>query len=188
MKFLKRSQINDRNVKDNSIAVEADGEIKLVTTSALAVPKGTTAQKPSGTNGQLRYNTDTNQFEGYQSGAWRTFSFKESGKITQADLGAGDNVETYFGPLDATMYNPANISSEASNFGGQNILVFVQNVFQIFGTDYTVELSPSGLSSPTGPHAGAAYLTGRYYIKFSGPVPKSTVDTIKVTVLYGFDR
>ena len=188
MKFLKRSQINGRNVKDNSIAVEADGEIKLETSSAITVPKGSTLEKPAGTNGQLRYNTDTNQFEGYQSGAWRTFSFKESGKILQADLGVGDDIETYFGPLDATMYNPANVSSENNNFGGQGILVFVQNMFQIFGTDYTVVLSPPGTSSPTGPHGGAAYLTDRYYIKFSGPVPKSTVDTIKVTVLYGFDR
>jgi hypothetical protein len=188
MKFLKRSQINSRNVKDNSIAVEADGEIKLETTSAITIPKGTTLEKPIGTNGQIRYNIETNQFEGFQSGVWRTFSFKESGKIVQADLGAGDNIETYFGPLDATMYNPTTVSSENNNYGGQSILVFVQNVFQIFGTDYTVELSPPGTSSPTGPHGGAAYLTGRHYIKFAGPVPKSTIDTIKVTVLYGFDR
>ena len=40
-------------------------------TGFMLVPKGTTAQRPaSPVNGELRYNTDTAQFEGYQGGAW----------------------------------------------------------------------------------------------------------------------
>jgi hypothetical protein len=40
-------------------------------TSFMLIPKGTTAQRPvSPVDGQMRYNTDTNQFEGYQGGAW----------------------------------------------------------------------------------------------------------------------
>jgi len=42
--------------------------------AAITVPIGTTVQRPSGSNGQIRYNTDLNQFEGYSAGAWRVFS------------------------------------------------------------------------------------------------------------------
>jgi hypothetical protein len=40
-------------------------------TGFMLIPKGTTAQRPvSPVNGEMRYNTDTNQFEGYQGGEW----------------------------------------------------------------------------------------------------------------------
>lgn len=44
----------------------------FVGTDALLVPKGTTGQQPTGVVGYLRYNTTTNQFEGYSgsSPAW----------------------------------------------------------------------------------------------------------------------
>ena len=37
---------------------------------AVILPAGTTAQRPSGTSGSIRYNTTTGQFEGYTSSAW----------------------------------------------------------------------------------------------------------------------
>jgi hypothetical protein len=40
-------------------------------TGFMLIPKGTTAERPvSPVNGEIRYNTDTSQFEGYQGGAW----------------------------------------------------------------------------------------------------------------------
>ena len=39
-------------------------------TGAIRFPRGTTAQRPSGVNGLLRYNTDENKFEGYANGQW----------------------------------------------------------------------------------------------------------------------
>jgi hypothetical protein len=43
-------------------------------TGAVTVPKGSTAQKPVGTAGQIRYNTDNQVFEGYAAGSWNPFS------------------------------------------------------------------------------------------------------------------
>ena len=37
---------------------------------AVILPAGTTAQRPTGTSGSIRYNTTTGQFEGYTSSAW----------------------------------------------------------------------------------------------------------------------
>ena len=40
-------------------------------TGFMLVPKGTTAERPvSPVNGEIRYNTTTSQFEGYQGGQW----------------------------------------------------------------------------------------------------------------------
>jgi hypothetical protein len=40
-------------------------------TGFMLIPKGTTAERPvSPANGYMRYNTTTNQFEGYQGGEW----------------------------------------------------------------------------------------------------------------------
>jgi hypothetical protein len=40
-------------------------------TGFMLIPKGTTAERPvSPVNGEIRYNTTTNQFEGYQGGEW----------------------------------------------------------------------------------------------------------------------
>lgn len=40
-------------------------------TEFMLIPKGTTAERPLvPVNGEMRYNTTTSQFEGYQGGAW----------------------------------------------------------------------------------------------------------------------
>lgn len=126
------------------------------TKQSLVLPIGTTSQKPgqagnvSPINGMIRYNSQTNEFEGYQSNKWRRFKFKEVSPITQQNLGAGDDATVYFGPL-STVYDPSNMSSSmpgsgdqsSGAYGGQNIFVVVENVIQIFGTNYTVEQNPT---------------------------------------------
>jgi hypothetical protein len=143
----------------------------------MLIPKGTTAQRPATpTNGHLRYNITTNQLEAYQNTAWREVRYKEPNQdpgITQQNLGNGDATETVFGPLasgDAEYPVPA---------AAQNILVFVENVFQVSTTNYTLEQSSSGnLTGPNQPYADG------YYIKFSG-----APDVGKpITVLHNFDK
>ena len=47
------------------------GDVTMSGTSFVLIPKGTTAQRPvSPVAGEMRYNTDTNQFEGYANGVW----------------------------------------------------------------------------------------------------------------------
>lgn len=43
-------------------------------TGAVTVPIGTTAEKPVGASGQIRYNSDSQVFEGYANGSWNSFS------------------------------------------------------------------------------------------------------------------
>ena len=43
-------------------------------TGAMTVPIGSTAQQPVGSNGQIRYNNETNEFYGYSAGTWNAFT------------------------------------------------------------------------------------------------------------------
>jgi hypothetical protein len=152
MKFLKKSQLNFRNAKDNSIAVQISNEITLDTQNAVRIPKGTTDQRPGGVDsinvtslGQMRYNSTTNEIEVYQGAggraAWRSLRYKESTQITQQDLGTGDEVEYIFGPLNPTPPTTDLVDDKAT-WGGQNLLVFVENVMQLHTTNYVIIQNP----------------------------------------------
>jgi len=55
-------------------------------TGAVTLPKGTTAQRPVGQDGMIRYNTDTNSLETYDSGSWSSLP---SGAVTLINTGTG---------------------------------------------------------------------------------------------------
>jgi hypothetical protein len=177
MRLLKAQTTNLRNIYGKGIKYDIDDQVIVDSTNVMLIPKGTTAQRPATpTNGHLRYNITTNQLEAYQNTAWREVRYKEPNQdpgITQQNLGNGDATETVFGPLasgDAEYPVPA---------AAQNILVFVENVFQVSTTNYTLEQSSSGnLTGPNQPYADC------YYIKFSG-----APDVGKpITVLHNFDK
>ena len=68
------------NLANGTVATDAISFGQLTTaftnptfsgTEFMLIPKGTTAQRPAvPVDGEMRYNTTTNQFEGYQGGAW----------------------------------------------------------------------------------------------------------------------
>ena len=45
--------------------------VTVAGTGAILVPSGTTAQRPSASNGMMRYNSTTGAIEGYAGGAWQ---------------------------------------------------------------------------------------------------------------------
>jgi len=174
MRLIKRQSTNLKNVSGVGIHYDANGQVILDTSNVMLVPKGTTAQRPVfPSNGHLRYNTTTNEFEVYQDSAWRNMRFKEPTSIVQQTLGTGDDVETVFGPLDSgdTSYP---IPETA-----QSVIVLIENVFQISTTNYTLEQSSSGnLTGPNAPYADG------WYIKFTSAVPFGK----PVTVIHNFDK
>jgi len=139
MRLIKAQNTNLRNIYGKGVKYDINDQVVLDSTNVMLVPKGTEVQRPDNpTNGHVRYNTDVEEFEFYQDGAWRKVRYKEPRTIVQQNLGSGDAVETLFGPLDNgdTDYpNPQNNSAT-------DILVFVENVFQIFGTNYTLTQNP----------------------------------------------
>lgn len=57
---------NRVGVKTASPAVSLD----VTGTDAIKIPSGTTAQRPTGATGHIRYNSSNVQFEGYNGSAW----------------------------------------------------------------------------------------------------------------------
>lgn len=74
------------------------GNSAFNSTGYVLISSGTTAQRPvSPVNGYMRYNTDTNQFEGYQGGAWGQLGGGATG-------GGGDEVFVENGVTVTTNY------------------------------------------------------------------------------------
>ena len=55
---------------DSMLVNGTTGLVSFPGTGAILLPKGTTAQQPAGVSGYIRYNTDSNTFEGYNGSAW----------------------------------------------------------------------------------------------------------------------
>ena len=94
----------------------------LTATTSLQVPAGTTAQRPSSPSaGSFRYNTTSNQFEGYSS-SW--------GALAGSGGGGGGatsafSVDSYTGNGSTTAYALSqSVGSE------NNLIVFIEGVFQ----------------------------------------------------------
>jgi hypothetical protein len=88
-------------------------------TGSVTIPKGSSAQQPAGANGQFRFNTDTQTFDGFSAGSWRQFSV--AGGVSSFSAGS-----TGFLPSTATsgavtlsgILNAANGGTGASTLTG----------------------------------------------------------------------
>ena len=148
MKFIKRLALDRKNQTSDRFAVNANvltqslityGD-QIVTTAQLSfqLPSGATSDRPYATNdGQIRYNTtlqDSEIYNGSGEGTgWEKIKTNRQGTITPQNLGVGNYLNTVFGPLsyDVDIAKP------------QNVLVFVDNVYQIPTTNYTLQLGSS---------------------------------------------
>lgn len=163
MKFLKQQNLNKFNPSDQRLFLNQYGRAVLGLTGGLRLPQGTTAQRPQTSSvrypgdssefadGTIRYNIDTNSLEALIAGVWEVVRAPGATTITKQTLGPGNAIDVTFGPLTQT---PSS---------ADNILVFVENVFQISTTNYTLT-------------------SGNTYITFTSPVPLGKY----VTIYFGF--
>ena len=163
MRYVKRQNTNRAAVNGKGVIYDVNGQVVMDSTDMMLVPKGTDADvTTSYTEGHIRYNTDSDEFECYQNGALRKMRFKEPTTITQQNLGNGDASITIFGPLDSgdTDYvEPA---------AAQNVLVLVENVFQLATTNYTLQQNPSSAGTGQEVTAGSFVTSTEYIITATG--------------------
>ena len=87
------------------LEINANG-ITFLGTGATTLPSGTTGQRPTPTNGMIRYNTTTNAIDVYVNGTWKTAATAGSYPFTTADL--NDIVEAVpLIPFDFSNTNPS---------------------------------------------------------------------------------
>ena len=77
-------------LKTASPAVTLD----INSTDAIRVPLGTTAQRPTGATGYLRFNTESKKFEGYNGTAWGAIGADDASTINFQQAGTGAVVRT----------------------------------------------------------------------------------------------
>lgn len=86
------------------------GDVILNTTTALQLPVGTEAERPNpAANGDIRYSTTSNSFEGYANGAW--------GSIGGGATGGGSDSVFYENSLTVTTSYTISANSGAHAVG-----------------------------------------------------------------------
>jgi hypothetical protein len=78
--------------------LEVTGSASINSTSAIKVPVGTTAQRPTAATGKIRYNSTTASYEGYDGSGWAPLG----GGATGA---GGDTVFNLNSPTVTTSYS-----------------------------------------------------------------------------------
>jgi hypothetical protein len=179
MRLIKAQNTNLRNIYGKGVKYDVNDQIIMDSNNVVLVPKGTTGERPTSPEaGHMRYNTTLNELEIYSESEWRSVRYKEPNNdpgIVQQDLGFGDDVETFFGPLDSQDPNTDYTAPAAA----QNIFVYVDNVWQRsgVGNNYVLTQDPAG--KPAG-----------WYIEFSSAPPSAGAggDPVPVTALHNFDK
>jgi hypothetical protein len=164
MKFLKQKNISKFNITDQTLFTNQFGRAVMGLTGGLRLPSGTTAQRPSAgvgrwpgdpteyADGTIRYNLTTNSLECLIAGVWEVVRAPGATTITKQTLGPGNSVDTDF-------YFTGGLTAVSAD----NLIVLVENLMQISGTNFTLLGSYNGL-------------------RFTSPVPLGKY----VTVYFGF--
>ncbi len=101
---------------------------RLADTKGMAIPSGTTNQRDEtaiNRNGTVRYNSTLNVIEAFVNGAWA--SVRTAGEATITKVTAtGDGSTTAFNFLGASVKDE------------NNVLIFINNVFQEADVAYTI--------------------------------------------------
>jgi hypothetical protein len=178
MKFYKRQNLNRGNPMDNGFATDANGMIITKSKIGMELPSGTTVQRPGGTSfpneplvsGTVRYNSDIQNLEVYQRGIWERIRTVRPAVITVQNLGNGNYRDTIFGPLNST-YQSSYQKSAA------NIMVYVDNVYQIPVTNYDVGTTPTSITE----RVAAPASTGTFTVQVEFVTGDPTTNIITAT-------
>lgn len=106
-------------IVSNTIGVNTDSpsvSVHINTNDAIKFPSGNTAQRPTASNGMMRYNTESNVFEGYVNGGWNTISnFTGNGSITASGTIVNNGIAIWNGATGESLKSTNLISINANN-------------------------------------------------------------------------
>lgn len=150
------------NTNDNIILdPNGTGQVILSGTNAVTVPSGTTAQRPSGSTGDIRVNTETGNFEYYDGSAWETVS--PSIGITTIDTFSGDDSTVAFTLSDST-------TSSGTIITLNGVVQSPGNAYSVSGTTLTFTEAPK-----TGDAIEVRYISNAYS-------PEATISDLDTSV------
>jgi hypothetical protein len=173
MRFLKTLTLNRRAIYDSRVALDTNNNFTLADSTVMTLPKSSSSLP--GVEGQIRYNTSTHEVEVFQgnggSATWRNLRYKEPTAITVQTLGYGDASTIYFGTLNPEPSSPGGVSWSNAQKAKQ-LIVLVENVVQVAGTNYELEENPVTISGVTyTPKTTGVTAIGAFTINFDVTVP-----------------
>jgi hypothetical protein len=86
--------------------------LQISSNDAVFLPVGNTLQRPTGSNGMFRFNSETSTFEGYANGSWGTIAGSGAGGYYKGNLGPTGNTN-----------NKANLYRINSNTQSNNVTI-----------------------------------------------------------------
>ena len=105
----------------------------------VTIPNVTTAQRPSGINGQLVYNTTTSTYQSYIGAAWYNISTAAGEKTITIDRFQGDGTTLTFGAGVGSSIDDSSTATFSQTVNdATDIIVFVGGVYQVPTTNYSV--------------------------------------------------
>lgn len=149
MRYIKKLALYTKSPMNDRLSVLDDDRIVTTSKTTMQLPIGLKTDRPATallTTGTVRYNNTLKEFEvynpePYNTGAsntkWEILRTIRQATITRQTLGYGTYEDTIFGPL---AYN-VDVNKP------QNVLVFVENVYQLPVTDYTLVQDPASTTS-----------------------------------------
>ncbi|MDG2285241.1 MAG: hypothetical protein P8N43_06905 [Alphaproteobacteria bacterium] len=107
--------------------------------SAVKIPSVTTAQRPSGVNGQIIFNTTTSTYQAYNGSAWYNISEASRQKTITIDRFQGDGTTTTFGNgAGSSIDDSTSATFSVGVSDATDIMVFVGGVYQVPTTNYSI--------------------------------------------------
>ena len=151
------------------------GNLTQSSTGALQIAKGTTAQRPSGVAGQIRYNTTANKLEYYDGSAWQSVktTFEGSGGNSTYTFGGykvhvftsdGNFTVTGAGTVDALIVAGGGGAGASdrnqyngawSGGGGGGGVLWQQSISVASGTTYSIVIGDGGAVQNNGQNSTA---------------------------------
>ena len=107
--------------------------------SAMLVPRDSTAMRPTGINGMLRYNTSLSQLETYSSGAWAGLSTSAAGSGASQWTTSGSNIYYSSGNVGIGTSNP---TASLTIYAGSAANSFYVNGNNTYGTNFILDSTP----------------------------------------------
>ena len=130
----------------------------------LEIPQVTTANRPSGKNGQIVFNSTTSTYQAYNGAQWYNVSDASRQKTITIDRFQGDGTTTTFGNgVGNTVDGSTAATFSVGVSDATDIMVFVGGVYQVPTTNYSISGSgttatitfgsaPPGNDGTTGGH------------------------------------
>jgi len=129
---------------DFEMATAGTGNFVLSSTAGLILPKGTTAQRPTGQAGAIRFNSETSKYEVCLDGStWTALKTEATSKTVLKDVFTGDgSTQTFIS---------ANVTTAP-----ENLIVYIDSVMQEPDLNYITDGSTSSITiTDEAPHIGA---------------------------------